>query len=259
MFCTAWGDNGNEASFMCILPVMQQYAEFCYQGDLSNEELAKRMLVCTGESFQDMLLMDLTNTVDRNHWPTSSGNPSKYLLYMDILGGLAEKHTYHDYPERYEYAAKVLAEAAERSSSFGYMYDTLAKLSKVLAIKSRVGIDAQSAYKTGDKDTLYKIANEILPELLVRFDAFHRSMYVQWMTECKANGYEVLDLRIGGLESRTRTCIDRLNMYLNGQIDQLEELDEERLSMDCRPDEQVSHSEVMCNNFWVPAFSASIV
>ena len=31
VFVTAWGDNGNEASFMCILPVMQQYAEFCYQ------------------------------------------------------------------------------------------------------------------------------------------------------------------------------------------------------------------------------------
>lgn len=259
VFCTAWGDNGNEASFMLILPVMQQYAEFCYQGDLCDEELAKRMLTCTGESFQDILLADLTNTVDRNHWICSSGNPSKYLLYMDILGGLAEKHTYPDYPKRYEYAAKVLAEAAQRSPSLGYMFDLLAKLSKVLAIKSRVGIDAQIAYKAGDKDTLKKISDTVLPELLERFDAFHKSMYVQWTTECKANGYEVLDLRIGGLEARTKTCITRLNMYLNGEIDRLEELDEDRLTMDCRPDEQVERSEVMCDNFWIPSFSASIV
>ncbi len=259
VFCTAWGDNGNEASFMLVLPVMQQYAEFCYQGDLSDEELAKRMLVCTGESFQDILLADLTNSVDRNHWLCSSGNPSKYLLYMDILGGLAEMHTYSDYPERYEYAAKVLSEAAQRSPSLGYMFDLLANLSSVLAIKSRVGIQAQQAYKAGDRQTLRKIAQEVLPELLARFDKFHKSMYVQWMTECKANGYEVLDLRIGGLESRTRTAIMRIEMYLDGKIDRLEELDEERLSMDCRTEEQVAGCEVMCDNFWIPSFSASIV
>lgn len=259
VFCTAWGDNGNEASFMLVLPVMQQYAEFCYQGDVSDEELAKRMYACTGESFQDILLTDLTNTVDRNHWLCSSGNPSKYLLYMDILGGLAEKHTYPDYPERYEKAAMLLEEAGQRSPSLGYMFDLLAKLSKVLAIKSRVGIDAQVAYKSGNMEELSRIADQVLPDLCAKMEAFHQAMYVQWVTECKANGYEVLDLRIGGLESRIRTSIMRIKMYVAGKIDRLEELDEERLSMDCRSDESVASSEVMCNNFWIPPFSASIV
>ncbi len=259
VFVTAWGDNGNEASFMCILPVMQQYAEFCYQGDVSNEVLAKRMLACTGESFQDMLLLDMANSVDENHWVSSSGNPSKYLLYMDILGGVAERHTTAKYPEKYEQGAKTLAEAADRSESFGYMYQLMSHLCSVLAIKSRVGVDAQVAYKAGDKVALKKIADEVLPELLVRLERFHKSMYVQWFKECKANGYEVLDLRIGGLESRTRTCIQRINLYLAGEIDRLDELDEERLTMDCRPNDEIVGSEVMCNNFWIPAFSACIV
>ncbi len=259
VFVTAWGDNGNEASFMCILPVMQQYAEFCYQGDVSDEVLAQRMLACTGESFQDMLLLDLANSVDEKHWVSSSGNPSKYLLYMDILGGIAERHTDPKYPEKYEYGAKALAEAAKRSPKLGYMYQLLSDLCSVLAIKSRVGVDAQAAYKAGDKDTLERIADEILPELLARFEKFHKSMYTQWITECKANGYEVLDLRIGGLESRTRTCINRIKMYLDGEIDRLEELEEKRLTMDCRPNDEIVGSEVMCDNFWIPAFSACIV
>ncbi len=259
VFVTAWGDNGNEASFMCILPVMQQYAEFCYQGDVSNEVIAKRMLTCTGESFDDMMLLDKANNVDVGHWTCSGGNPSKYLLYMDILGGLAERHTDEGYPERYEAGAKLLYEAAKRSPSFGYMYEHIANLCQVLAIKSRVGVNAQIAYKAGDKDTLKNIADVVLPELLKRFDAFHKTMYLQWMTECKANGYEVLDLRVGGLESRTRTAIQRINLYLDGKIDKLEELEEYRLTMDCRPNDEIGKHEVMCDNFWIPAFSASIV
>lgn len=259
VFCTAWGDDGSEASFMLVLPVMQQYAEFCYQGDVPDEVLAKRLLTCIGESFQDILLADLTNNVDRNHWLCSAGNPSKYLLYMDVFGGLAEKHTYPDYPQRYEYAAKVLSEAAARSPGLGYMFDLLSKLSGVLAIKSRVGVDAQNAYKADDREKLKEIADVILPELLNRMEKFRQSMYVQWMTECKANGFEVLDQRVGGLEARIKTCTYRLRAYLNGQIDRLEELDEERLSMDCRSDEQVERSEIMCNNFWKQSFSAGVI
>ncbi len=259
VFVTAWGDNGNEASFMCILPVMQQYAEFCYQGDVSDEVLARRMQVCTGERFQDMLLLDLANSVDDNHWVSSGANPSKYLLYMDVLGGLAERHTDPKYPEKYEYGAKALAEAADRSPAYGYMYRHLSNLCGVLAIKSRVGVDAQAAYKAGDRDTLRKIADQILPELLARFAHFHESMYHQWSKECKANGYEVLDMRIGGLESRTKTCINRIHSYLNGEIDRLEELDDKRLTMDCRPNDEIVGSEVMCDNVWHPIFSASIV
>lgn len=259
VFVTAWGDNGNEASFMCILPVMQQYAEYNYQGDVSDEQLAARMLACTGESFSDMMLLDKANNVDLNHWTCSGGNPSKYLLYMDILGGIAERHTDEGYPQRYEEGAKVLYEAAERSPSCGYMYQHLANLCRVLAIKSRVGVDAQNAYKAGDREALRNIAENVLPELLKRFNAFHKTMYLQWTTECKANGYEVLDLRIGGLESRTKTCINRLQMYLAGEIDRLEELDEARLTMDCRKDDEIGKHETMCNNFWIPAFSASIV
>ena len=259
VFVTAWGDNGNEASFMCILPVMQQYAEFRYQGDVSEEVLAQRMLACTGECLEDMLLMDLANWVDENHWICHASNPTKYLLYMDILGGLAESHTTEQYPEKYRKAAIAIAEAGTKSPAFGYMYDTLAKLCRVLEIKSRVGVDAQAAYKAGDRETLKKLADDVLPELLQRMTEFHESTYTQWMAECKANGYEVLDLRLGGLESRIRTAIRRIRLYLADKIDRLEELDEKRLTIDCRPLDDMGETEAYCNNFWIPAFSASIV
>ena len=48
-------------------------------------------------------------------------------------------------------------------------------------------------------------------------------------------------------------------MYLDGSIDCIEELEEYRLTMDCRKYDEIGATEIMCNNFWVPAFSASIV
>ena len=143
-----------------------------------------------------MLLLDKANIVYENHWMGSGANPTKYLLYMDVLGGLAERHTTEKYPENSRQAAELIAQAGTRSSSCGYMYDTLAKLCRVLEIKSRVGVDAQIAYKSGDKQTLKNIADKILPELLERMITFCDNTYAQWMAECKANGYEVLDPRI---------------------------------------------------------------
>lgn len=259
VFITAWGDNGNESSYMCILPVMQQYAEFCYQGDVSDEEIAKRMLACTGESFSDMLLMDLANNVDDGHWTCSAANPAKYLLYMDVLAGIAERHTMPDYPEKYEKTAKILADAAKRSKNLSYMYENLSNVCSVLAIKSRVGVDAQTAYLADDREKLREIAEIVLPEMVSRMEKMHKSTFCQWMKECKINGYEVLDLRIGGLESRARTAAERIHMYLNGQLERLEELDEKRLTMDCRPNDEMGGSESMCSPYFSQVFSPCVV
>lgn len=56
-----------------------------------------------------------------------------------------------------------------------------------------------------------------------------------------------------------KTAIKRIQLYLDGKIDRLEELDEKRLTIDCRPNDEMGDTEVYCNNFWVSAFSASIV
>ena len=259
VFITAWGDNGNESSYMCILPVMQQYAEFCYQGDVSDEVIAKRMEACTGESFADMLLMDLANNVDDTHWTCSGSNPGKYLLYMDILGGIAERHTAPDYPQKYEKNANILAEAAKRSKNLSYMYENLSNLCSVLAVKSRVGVDAQTAYLTGDREKLREIADVVLPELVRRMEKLHKTTFQQWMRECKIHGYEVLDLRIGGLESRARTAAERIHMYLDGQLERLEELEEKRLTMDCRPNDEIGGNESLCSPYFSTVFSPCVV
>ena len=50
-----------------------------------------------------------------------------------------------------------------------------------------------------------------------------------WMHENKAFGWEVQEVRIGGIRARLNTCKDRLQAYLSGKLDCIEELEEDVL------------------------------
>lgn len=48
----------------------------------------------------------------------------------------------------------------------------------------------------------------------------------------KAFGWDIIDMRFGGLMARIDTAMARLQDYLDGKIENLEELEEERLYFD---------------------------
>lgn len=48
-----------------------------------------------------------------------------------------------------------------------------------------------------------------------------------WYTERKGNGFEVQDIRFGGLERRLKNCKQILSDYINGEIEKIEELEED--------------------------------
>ena len=56
--------------------------------------------------------------------------------------------------------------------------------------------------------------------------AAHRK---QWLTMFKVFGWEVIDIRYGGVMNRLDTASMRLMDYVEGRIDRIEELEQERL------------------------------
>ena len=50
------------------------------------------------------------------------------------------------------------------------------------------------------------------------------------MKNNKPFGYDRCDIRFGSLHARTKTAYKRVNDYLSGKIDRIEELEVERLS-----------------------------
>ena len=58
------------------------------------------------------------------------------------------------------------------------------------------------------------------------FAVFVKAFEKQWMTDNKPHGFDVQDIRLGGIIHRTDACRRRILDYVNGKIDRIEELDE---------------------------------
>jgi hypothetical protein len=99
-----------------------------------------------------------------------------------------------------------------------------------MKVKANMGQKLYAAYHAGDKTTLSKMCDTILPNLLNDAHALRKAHREHYFDEYKPIGWEVLDIRHGGVAARLETAIDRLDNYLTGKIPRIEELEEERLS-----------------------------
>lgn len=247
IFVTSWGDCGAECSIYSVLPVLQLYAETDYNGEISEDYLAKRFAFCTGGSLEDFMALDMPNLLPDNPAPGKcSVNPSKYLLFQDIMCGLFDRHVEEGlYNSHYLSAATRLAECADRNPGFGDMFMTLSKLSEVLAIKCDIGVRLRNAYMNGDRSQLETIYDKDIAALQELVQEFHLVFRRQWMGENKVFGFDVQDLRLGGLLARLAAARGRIREYLDGKLDRLEELEQERLFFDARSEkEEMPHIAV---------------
>ena len=127
----------------------------------------------------------------------------------------------------YADAAKTLH--AKKDTKFGYGLETLACLCDVLELKADLGVRLRAAYKAGDKAELSRLANEIIPEIMVRIKKFLAALRAQWYKENKTFGCSTQDIRVGGLCERMGACAELINMYLAGEVEKIEELECETL------------------------------
>jgi len=103
------------------------------------------------------------------------------------------------------------------------------KLCAVLKLKSEIGITLKQAYDSKDYDKLRHLAmNELtaIAEAVRELRIAHRS---QWLCMFKPFGWEVIDIRYGGVISRLDTASFRIMDDVEGRMARIEELEQERL------------------------------
>lgn len=98
-------------------------------------------------------------------------------------------------------------------------------LCAVAAEKCDIGTRIRAAYDAGDKKQLKKLAKE-LRRIRDLVEKFYRCLRKQWMKENKPHGFDVSDVRIGGVMTRLFHCAERLDEYVAGDVDHIEELEE---------------------------------
>ena len=77
-----------------------------------------------------------------------------------------------------------------------------------------------------------------------RLNAFYESFRAQWMREAKGFGFERHDIRIGGLMQRLKNCSRLLEDYLRGEIDCIEELEQDIIA-------DGEKGKTICFNNWL--------
>ena len=99
-----------------------------------------------------------------------------------------------------------------------------------------------------------RLVRNQMKKLAEEFVAAYRT---QWMEENKIFGLDVFDLRMGGLLQRIQSAINRLNDYLKGSVNELEELEQEVLYFDGRENEV--ETRAISANLWYTIATPSVI
>jgi hypothetical protein len=220
---TVWGDDGNDTSYFVTLPslyAVKQYAE----GNFDEEKIAKGFREMFGVDFYDFMLLDIPNK--------NSGNPEckrrecacKTLLYTDCFLGWKDNALAQLEPIPYGDYARQLWEAGERAGEYKFLFDNLARLCYALDKKAYLGLRTRKAYREEDKEELKKLVEDY-EEAAKRIEEFAKGFRQIWLNEFKPFGWEIQQIRLGGLVARVRDCKERLIEYLEGKADNIPELE----------------------------------
>lgn len=250
---TTWGDDGAENSPQTMLLGLQAFAEFCYRQTTDFAELDKRLLACAGADGKALRQISDFNKTPHLSKESDLPNGAKFLLYQDPLAGLFDADIEGlGFADQYAVLEEAFEGYASRQDEWADLYRFYALLAQVLRHKSELGIRLYRAYQNRDTAGLLeqvvhaRRAADSCGRLLEQWRRL-------WLTECRPFGFEVLEIRLSGVRSRLETAADRVSRYCRGELDRLEELEQERLLLLRTPDSNQLHGVY----FWKDIASAA--
>ncbi len=234
VFATLWGDDNTECPWFASLAGLQLFAEHGYQENTPDiRKLTQRFAVCCNANYADFMRIQYLDEIPG----ISSGNldmanPSKFLLWQNVLRGLLDRNVEGlGLSQYYQNLSSQFHESIERNPWNRSLFLLYESLCMVLAIKADMGNRLYWAYQQKDRQQL-KFCLEDLEKLndrCIYLKNLHRSI---WYGENHGSGWEIIGLRYGNLIESVQTAIFRLKQYDSGEIDCLEELEEPRQFFD---------------------------
>ena len=221
VFITMWGDNGAECSSYSVLPTLC-YGACIAQGITKMADIKQKFFEWVGVKFDDFMLLDSPNILEKTE---EIVNPSKFFLYADCFMSKFQNIEKDEYSRKYESLARKLRFASKRAGEYSYLFETMAKLCDLLVIKVNICSRTREAYSSADKSKLDIIIKDY-KKMIKKTKDFYYAFRKQWYIENKPHGFDVQDIRLGGLINRMQSCLDRLVEYRNNKINRIPELEE---------------------------------
>jgi len=228
VYVTMWGDDGASCSLFTTLHSLFIYGEACWSDHEKREENAiARLKACAG--VDEKLLLDIGRVNDvpsRTKFGKKDVNPTKYMFYNNILTGKFDANVPDGTNDHMKAISATLK--AHDKNEYSYAVETIIALCDVLAVKAELGKRIHKAYHNNDKTEILSICEKDIPDAISLAYEFKEKLFYQWNKENKSFGFDVLDMRIGGMISQTETAKKRLLEWVNNGTE-IDELNEPRL------------------------------
>lgn len=244
VFATAWGDNGAECNLAAVLPGLQLYGELTYRDSCTREQLAQRFRRCCHgelEAFLDLSLLNYMPGMKDN--PSDPVNACKFMLYQDPLIQLFEADT-RGYAMAEHFGALVTryARSAAENPEYGLFFDFYAALANALALKCQWHEQAGEAVRSRSRERAAALA-EGIPATVEALNTLRAVWRRLWESTNKPNGFEIIEVRLGGIAARMSTAGEKMRAFALGEVQTIPELEEEALITKRRPG-----GSIICTN-----------
>lgn len=234
VFATIWSNDGAECPYVASLYGCQLFAEFGYTGAYDPQQLKTRFAECCGadaDMFLELTRLDYLPGDLVGQEVSTPGSPkrSKNLLFEDPLMPLFEKDfAGMDLVGHYADFEKKFADYAKQNPQYALLFDFYAKYARVVAGKCLWRSKAANAVRSNDRAAaaaLAKMALDMKKDTEVFIDAWREL----WHAYNKPFGFELLDIRMGGVLSRLSTAAQRMQAFADGRLLDIEELSCQKL------------------------------
>lgn len=219
---TSWGDNGGECSPMSALPALFYAAEL-YRGNSESDSIKKKFAEVFGEDFDLVVSQSEINIDFKNE---KCHHSSKSILACDVLLGLYDTVIAEDSDAQFAAVSKKFSEASEKTQMFKLHFEALSSMADALSKKALLGVQLREAYSSGDRKALEELCSVKLPAASEAVRNFINAYRRLWLSEKKPHGFDVQEMRLGGVAARIDGAAVRVREYLDGKADSIPELEE---------------------------------
>lgn len=243
---TAWGDNGAETNLTAALLAFQLYGEMAYTGVYDPDALAARFRRCCGADAQAFLDLSLLNQVPGFHGhPADPVNACKFMLYQDPLIQLFEADMEGiDQSGHFASLVQKYARYAVENPEYSLLFNFYTALAHALALKSRWHETAGPIVRGGDRERAAALAQDV-PAIVDALGTLRVIWRQLWESTNKPNGFEIIEVRLGGVTARMSTAGEKMAAFASGELPTIEELLEASLITKRRPDHSIGCTNTM--------------
>lgn len=230
---TLWGDDGDETPLAAVLPGLALFGLLRFgPAQPGQTDAMCRLLSDTPLAvYEAMEYLDLIPDLPEKNLEALI--PHKLLLYGDMaselfMGSITDNprrlaRHYRDLSETYAAMGENI-----RDSHLKGILEMYQRLACALSARCEAAVALHHGYKTKEPAAMDDAAQKLMA-FAGHVKQLHAAAVLVWARECKGQGMEIIDLRLGGVQARCQALAQRLKLYQEGVIDTLTELDEPEL------------------------------